>query len=351
MNTQTETEGRVYSNEALSLRKSNFPPDSTLPNGWLSQIPAAWVPYAQLMRLDRPNGFWYFYLPHLFGSLHAGTHLAVPARSLLYINLILLVGTLIMRGATCTWNDTVDAPFDRLVPRCKNRPVARGAVSPTSAHIFTAVQSVISLGILTLLPPVSFIYAIPAIVGWALYPLAKQVTDYPQVVLGFPMAWGIFMGSVAIGADPLQITSDTTSASSPQQRYTLSTWALYTANVFWTLFYEIIYSHQDAAHDANAGVENIVLLYDGKTKPLLVKLALGQVLLLASVGWLSQAGWVYWIATVCGSAATLMVILMNVKLDVPESCGWWFKVGCCGFTGTTMAAGLLGEYLRMAKIW
>ena len=158
------------------------------------------------------------------------------------------------------------------------------------------------------------------------------------------------MGSVAIGADPLQLVRDAASASSPQQRYTISTWALYTANVLWTLFYEIIYSHQDAAHDASAGVKNIVLLYDGKTKPLLVKLASGQVLLLASAGWLSQAGWFYWIGTVCGSMATLMVILMNVKLDVPESCAWWFKVGCCGFTGSTMAAGLLGEYmLRMAK--
>ena len=350
MTTQTETERSVYGNEALSIRKSNFPPDSTLSTGWLSQIPAAWVPYAQLMRLDRPNGLWYFYLPHLFGSLHAGTHLGIPTRSLLYTNLILLVGTIIMRGATCTWNDTVDAPFDRLVPRTKNRPVARGAVSPTAAHIFTAVQSIISLGILTLLPPVSFVYAIPAIVGWMLYPLAKRVTYYPQVVLGFPMAWGIFMGSVAMGADPLQLASDAASASSPQHRYTLSTWALYTANVFWTLFYEIIYSHQDAAHDASAGVKNIVLLYHGKTKPLLAKLALGQVLLLASVGWLSQASWVYWSATVCGSAATLLVILMNVKLDVPENCAWWFKVGCPGFTGTSMAAGLLGEYiLRMAK--
>ena len=158
------------------------------------------------------------------------------------------------------------------------------------------------------------------------------------------------MGSVAMGADPLQLASNAASASSPQHRYTLSTWALYTANVFWTLFYEIIYSHQDAAHDASAGVKNIVLLYHGKTKPLLAKLALGQVLLLASVGWLSQASWVYWSATVCGSAATLLVILMNVKLDVPENCAWWFKVGCPGFTGTSMAAGLLGEYiLRMAE--
>ena len=39
-----------------------------------------------------------------------------------------------------------------------------------------------------------------------LYPLAKRLTDCPEVVLGFPMAWGIFMGSVAMGADPLQLS-------------------------------------------------------------------------------------------------------------------------------------------------
>ena len=83
------------------------------------------------------------------------------------------------------------------------------------------------------------------------------------------MAWGVFMGNVAIGADPLQIVSDTASASSPQKRYTISTWALCTASVLWTLFTEIIYSHQDAAHDASPGVKNIVLLYDGKTKPII----------------------------------------------------------------------------------
>ena len=54
------------------------------------------------MRLDRPNGFWYFYLPHLFGSLHAATQLQVPAGAFLCVNLILLIGTLVMRGATCT---------------------------------------------------------------------------------------------------------------------------------------------------------------------------------------------------------------------------------------------------------
>ena len=57
MSAQTKPARSVYSNEALSLGKSNSPADPTLSTGWLSLIPAAWVPYAQLMRLDRPNGF------------------------------------------------------------------------------------------------------------------------------------------------------------------------------------------------------------------------------------------------------------------------------------------------------
>ena len=295
------------------------------------------------MRLDRPNGIWYFYLPHLFGTLHAARHLRAPMTSFLTTNLILFIGTLLMRGATCTWNDTVDAPFDRQVARTRNRPVARRAVSTLAAHTFTGIQSVLSLAILTTLPQVCFIYAVPAIVGWVLYPLAKRVTYYPQVVLGFPMAWGVFMGSAAMGADPLNFSN--AGFGLLEMKSTGSICALYAGNVVWTLLYETIYSHQDAAEDTKAGVKNIVLLYQGHTMPLLVKLAVGQVLMLAAAGYLGEAGLLYWACTVVGAASTLVLILSRVKLDVPEDCAWWFKVGCCGFTGGIMTTGLLGDYM------
>lgn len=328
---------------------TRVPETPAFPNpqtGWLSKLPPSCLPYAQLMRLDRPNGFWYFYLPHSFGSLHAATQLQVPILSLLRTNMILLLGTLIMRGATCTWNDTVDAPFDRLVARTHNRPVARGAVTPFAAHTFTGFQSLLSLAILSLLPPVSFPYALPAIIGWCLYPLAKRVTYYPQVVLGFPMAWGVFMGCAAVGADPLHWSPSTTGTRLESELgMRMSAGALYAANVLWTLLYEIIYSHQDAADDVKAGVKNIVLLYHGRTKPLLVKLAVGQVLMLAFAGYNGNAGIVYWLFSDLGAAVTLAVILERVRLDVPDDCAWWFKVGCCGFTGGAMTAGLLGNYV------
>ena len=310
----------------------------------MSHIPTSWLPLVELMRLDRPNGFWYFYLPHLYGTLHAATHLGSSSAFLFQMNMVLVLGTIVMRGATCTWNDTIDAPLDRLVPRTRNRPIARGAISPFSAHLFTVLQSLLSLAILTLLPPISFAYALPAIIGWALYPLAKRVINYPQVVLGFPMAWGVFMGSAAMGADPLHL-SRTHSRSSTSVEPRASICALYAANVLWTLLYEIIYSHQDAAHDVKAGVKSIVILYRGQTKPLLVKLAVGQVLLLAGAGWLGEVGLCYWVLAVFGAASTLATIVSRVKLNEPDNCAWWFKFGCCGFTGGAMAAGMLGEYL------
>ena len=331
------------SDQAVSSDREVRSPPYNLPiTGWMAHIPASWVPFAELMRLDRPNGFWYFYLPHLYGTLHAATHLRSSVITLVQTNMMLVLGTIVMRGATCTWNDTLDAPFDRRVPRTRNRPIARGAVSSLTAHAFTLLQSLLSLAILTLLPPLSFRYAIPAIAGWALYPLAKRVTYYPQVVLGFPMAWGVFMGSAAMDTDPLNLSGNLSHISVQGPR--LSLCAFYAANVLWTLLYEIIYSHQDAAYDTKAGVKNIVILYQGHTKPLLVKLAIGQVILLASAGWLGDAGVFYWTFTVFADAVTLGVIIRKVKLDVPDDCAWWFRFGCCGFTGGTLAVGMLLEY-------
>ena len=147
-----------------------------------------------------------------------------------------------------------------------------------------------------------------------------------------------------MGADPLNLSSiPTRPGTSTGSR--ASVCALYAANVLWTLLYEIIYSHQDAAYDSKAGVKNIVVLYRGQTKPLLVKIAVGQVLLLAGAGWLGQLGVYYWAVAVFGAASTLAAIIVRVKLNVPEDCAWWFKFGCCGFTGGAMAAGMLIGYV------
>lgn len=360
-------------------------PSGGPPTGlWHSRLPGAVLPYLQLMRLDRPNGYWYFWYPHAFGTLWAAIQQRSRPQDLLLVNFILLWGVLIMRGATCTWNDTVDVEFDRKVSRCRNRPLARGAISVMQANLFTAVQTLASLATLMLLPHLCMIYAAPAVLGWFCYPLAKRVTYYPQVVLGFPMAWGVYMGAAAMGADPLRLTplldtltaivkrasTGTSGPSSPslsilealqEVRVDWAMAAFYAANAIWTLLYELVYSHQDALEDIAAGVKNLVLLYANPkpstpeerfgTMPLLCQLAVAQVLLLATAGTLGGFGLGYNVVTVAGTAGALATMLSRVRLEEPESCAWWFKVGNSKYTGGLMVAGLVVEYLVGLATW
>jgi 4-hydroxybenzoate polyprenyltransferase len=333
------------------------------------------------MRLDRPNGYWYFWYPHVFGTLWAAIQQRSRPQDLLLINLILLWGVLVMRGATCTWNDTVDVDFDRKVSRCRNRPLARGAISMTQANLFTAAQTLASLATLTLLPSLCVVYAAPAVVGWFCYPLAKRVTYYPQVVLGFPMAWGVYMGAASMGADPLHFaplleilttmvrreSTETTSGSSPtvlgalqEVRVDWPITAFYAANVVWTLLYELVYSHQDAAEDTAAGVKNLVLLYANPdaatpeerfgTMSLLCRLAVAQVLFLAAAGTLGGLGFGYSAVAVAGTTAALATMLSRVRLEEPESCAWWFRVGNAQYAGRAIMTGLAVEYVGQALL-
>ncbi|KAF7949954.1 hypothetical protein EAE96_007260 [Botrytis aclada] len=340
---------------------------------WHFHIPEAYIPYLQLMRLDRPNGYWYFWYPHAYGTLWAAIQRRSSLQDLFLVNLILLWGNIIMRGATCTWNDTVDIEFDQKVSRCRNRPLARGAISISQANIFTAAQTIASLATLALLPPLCVVYAVPSVVGWFCYPLAKRVTYYPQAVLGFPMAWGVYIGAASMGADPLHFSPllDTLMAvfeNQPTEKSGLSLvlealakvrvdWPIavfYATNVVWSLLYELVYSHQDATEDIAAGVKNLVLLYVNPdaptpeerfgTMPLLCRLAVTQVLLLAVAGALGEFGSSYNILAVAGTAAALATMLSRVRLGEPESCAWWFKVGNLQYAGMAMLAGLLAEY-------
>ena len=115
------------------LKTISRPPE----HGFLSLIPQTWVPYAELMRLDRPFGIFLFYFPYLFGLLFAANTAqpTIPPFQLLATSIHLLLTAVILRGAACTWNDIQDREYDRLVPRTAMRPLPRGAVTSSQAHL------------------------------------------------------------------------------------------------------------------------------------------------------------------------------------------------------------------------
>lgn len=320
----------------------HLPEYSPPTKGILSILPPSLVPYGQLMRIDKPTGIYLFYWPYVYGILQTSVlRLPLPPASQVVNNsLLFAAGAVFLRGAACSWNDTLDAPYDRLVARTRHRPVARGAVSPFAAHVFTGLQSVVGAAILYQLPSACIPYAVPTVAGLGIYPLMKRITYYPQAWLGLSMGWGIWVAAASMGADPFQWTQ----TPSMKQSTIVPLSCIYGAYSLWTMIYDTIYAHQDIKYDRAAGVKSMAVKFGDHTKPILTTFAVAQTGLLIAAGWSADMGIIYYAGTVAGTAATLGVMIGLVDLEKPESCWWWFQNGCW-FTGLAIASGLCGEYI------
>ncbi|CAD6569069.1 MAG: Para-hydroxybenzoate--polyprenyltransferase, mitochondrial precursor (PHB:polyprenyltransferase) [Alectoria sarmentosa] len=315
---------------------AHLPPYTPPTKGLVSHLPSALVPFAELMRLHKPAGYYAFYFPHLFGTFIAAVlSSSVPSvSSLAYVCAIHGLGNLFLRGAACTWNDTLDAPLDRQVGRCRHRPVARGAVSPNTAHIFTIAQTAVWILTLSWLPRECDVPAALFAAIMAVYPLCKRVTNFPQVVLGFSLALGQSVGMASLGVDPFPPTS-------PKVRLALA--CVYFSNVVNAIIYDTVYAHQDLQDDLKAGVMSMAVACAGQTKKVLSVLGMAEIALLASTGCLLGLGAWFWGAAVGGTAIVLGWMIVTVRLEEAEDCWRWFK-WCIWFIGGTLCLGLLGEY-------
>jgi 4-hydroxybenzoate polyprenyltransferase len=262
--------------------------------GWVARLPRSWLPYLLLARVDRPIGTWLLFLPGLWGILLAGPS---PAEA---IRLILLfgIGSLVMRAAGCVVNDLWDRDIDRRVARTAGRPLASGMLRPWHALVFLTVLLLVGLAILLQLNGLAQTLGVASLLLVALYPLAKRVTWWPQLMMGFTFGFGAPLGYAA-GAGQLSVA-----------------WAvLYAAAILWDLGFDTIYAHQDREDDALVGVKSTARLFGDQTAPFLGACYAGTVLLLALAGWLAGlGGWFY-------PALALPAVLLGrqvVTLDIND---------------------------------
>ncbi|KAF2399135.1 4-hydroxybenzoate polyprenyl transferase [Trichodelitschia bisporula] len=302
--------------------------------GLLSVLPCSMVPYAELARIDKPTGTYYLFFPCLFSTLLAAPLASpiTPPLTVIGTTALFLSGALIMRGAGCTINDLWDRNLDPHVTRTRLRPIARRAVTPKAAIIFTGGQLLAGLAVLLQFPTSCLYYGIPSLALVATYPLAKRVTYYPQFVLGLAFSWGAIMGFPALGVDLLTNHSALVAAA-----------CLYSSNIAWTMLYDMIYAHMDIKDDVKAGIKSIALAHEDNTKPVLVGLGAVQIALLAGAGAAVGAGPIFYIGSCGGAALTLATMIWKVNLKSVPNCWWWFKNGCW-FTGGAITLGLAGEY-------
>lgn len=104
------------------------------------------LPYARLIRFDRPIGSWLLFWP-------CGWSIALSAAPGAWPDPVTLglfaTGAFVMRGAGCTINDMWDKDIDNKVERTKNRPLACGEITQLDALVFLSAQ--LGIGLLVLL--------------------------------------------------------------------------------------------------------------------------------------------------------------------------------------------------------
>ncbi|KAF7166581.1 hypothetical protein CNMCM5623_000176 [Aspergillus felis] len=323
-------------------------------HGLFRFIPDAWVPYAELMRLDRQAGFWAFYWHYLIG-LGFAINIRPFSRDLDLEDLVLLTAylalwTTVFRGITCTWNDNLDQDFDRQVARCRVRPIPRGAVTTLQAHIFTAVQIAVGACILYPFGSSTLIHATVDGVFLFIYPFLKRCTNYPQVELGFGLSYAIFLVTAMVGKDPLAPLLDPSLDLSArvskvvQAPLAQSAAYLYVAGIIWTVIFDTIYAHQDYLDDLKAGVKGLAVRLGRKgTKPACYIAGAVQVYFLVLAGQLAGFGAAYY-AISCGVTALLLArMIWVVDLEDGDSCAWAFGPGS-GYVGTAICAGLFADF-------
>jgi 4-hydroxybenzoate polyprenyltransferase len=286
---------------------------------WVDRyLPAFLRPYARLARLDRPSPAWLLLLPCWWAIALAAPAGGWPNPWLLFL---FAVGSVIMRGAGCTFNDIVDRNYDRQVARTAGRPIASGEIGVFGAVVFLAIELLLGFFILILLPPLAVGLGIGSLLLVATYPFMKRITYWPQAFLGLTFNWGAIMGYAAATG-----------------QVSLAAVVLYGAGIAWTLVYDTIYAHQDKEDDALIGVRSTALMFGARTKWWLALFALAMLALLALTIPLAGLGRIAWLA-VAGVALHLLWQILAVDIDNPADCLKKFRAN--RWLGWIVFAGIL----------
>jgi 4-hydroxybenzoate polyprenyltransferase len=283
---------------------------------WVATLPLPWRDYAYLMRLDRPIGTWLLLLPGWWALALTGLNL--------WLVFLFAIGAVLMRAAGCVINDLWDRDIDRQVERTKGRPLASGAVTVPQALLLLLALLLVSFLILSLLNDMAVMVGAASLLLIITYPLMKRVTWWPQAFLGFTFNWGVLLGAAAAtGTLPLWV------------------WPLYAAGVLWTLGYDTIYAHADAADDALVGVKSSARKLGAASKKWVGGFYAGAGGLLLLTGLMTQMGWAFYVIWLL-TAAQVAHLVWSWKIEDPADCITCFRAnrmtGLLVFAAFTSAA-------------
>lgn len=293
----------------------------------ISKLPQKLIPYAELMRLEKPAGTHLLYLPCTFSTLIAAAATMAPITSVVSALGLMGIGSVIMRGAGCTINDLSDRKMDAKVLRSVERPLASQRVSIPAARRFLALQTFAGMGVLALLPSQTWGLAMMSLPIVAIYPLCKRFTYYPQFVLGACFKWGALLGYASLGLP--------------------TNWSvvlpLYAGSWAWCVAYDTIYAHQDKKFDIKAGVKSTALAWGKNTKKICTGLAVFQTGMFALAGFNTAMIGPGFVTGLGILTYRFFRMIQNVDLDNVDDCDKHFKENIT--SGYYFTGGLVFDYL------
>jgi 4-hydroxybenzoate polyprenyltransferase len=271
--------------------------------GWVARLPPSWLPYLLVARIDRPIGAWLLFLPGLWGILLARPQAGEAIR----LVVLFALGSVVMRSAGCVVNDLWDRDIDRQVARTAGRPLASGALRASHAVVFLVCLLLAGLLVLLQLNHLSQGLGVASLLLVGLYPLAKRVTWWPQLMMGFTFGFGAPMGYAAAAG-----------------RVDAACVVLYAAAILWDLGFDTIYAHQDREDDALVGVRSTARLFGSRTRPFLAECYAAAMMALALAGWLAGIGaWFY--PALLLPAVLLARQVISLDIDDPANCLLLFR--------------------------
>jgi len=325
-----------------------YPPNS----GFLAYLPNAWVPFAELIRLNEPAGMIYFYYPFLFGTLLAACLLktTISPTTLFGTNLVLFAAAFMARSAACAWSDVMNASYDYQVSRCRLRPIVRGAITPAAGVVYAAIFFAIWLGIIFQLPGLHLRQLVSYVFFHSAYPVIKRYTYYAPLCRGFTLATGVMIGSSVLGVDIIALSAAGGSYDAVNNTIA-AVLCLWLASAMWTVIVEVVQEYQGLKDDLQAGMVSFAVASHRYGKLLISLAAMVQLGLLFMTGDYMGAGPMYF-AVACGGPAVLLVwMLFSLDLESPGSCSWWYRNGLW-VVGECIGEGLVAEYLsRRYGLW
>lgn len=253
--------------------------------------------YAQLIRLDRPIGFYLLLWPTLWALWIAAK--GWPDALVLFV---FVSGVFLMRSAGCAINDFADRNIDPYVQRTMHRPLAARRISEKEALLVFSILSLCAFLLVLLMNSLTIYLSFVGIALAASYPFMKRFHYMPQVHLGAAFGWAVPM---AFTAQANEITA--------------MTWLLFMATVLWASAYDTMYAMADKAEDLQLGMKSTAILFGEADKFIIGLLQALLILDLVLIGNQASMGLFYYLGIIIATGLAIYQQYL-IKDRIPKLC-------------------------------